>query len=63
VLTALDLGDLSGLRGYVRTANANNREVSSFLVARVNFQLHTEGVGDPSLAREAMPLIRELREK
>ncbi|MBI3038516.1 hypothetical protein HYY75_05615 [bacterium] len=63
VVADIENGDISSLINYVQTANSNNREVSSDLVAKLNFRVFTEG-GLPSSTQDSVKtLISELKTK
>ena len=60
VLAEAKSGSLDTLREYVRTANRNNQEVTSTLIAMLNFHLYTETHQSGSFSGEMRRLLQNL---
>ena len=63
VVADVQSGDLSSLMSYVKTANENNREVSSHLIKKLNFAVFTESTTDEATQNNVKNLVKELKSK
>lgn len=63
LIAEISKGNLAGLIEYVRTANANNREVSADLISKMNFRAFTEAGVSASTQESIKTLINELKKK
>ncbi|MBP7633207.1 hypothetical protein KBA41_03475 [Candidatus Ozemobacteraceae bacterium] len=59
LVSSVENGDLSTLRGYV-AGSKDSADVKKFIVQELNFRLHSEGGLDESLESEASALVLEL---
>lgn len=63
IVADLQNGDISSMMEYVRTANANNREVSADLIGKVNFAIFAENATTASVQELVKNLVSELKTK
>jgi len=63
IVSGVENGDISSLIGYVKTANANNREVSAHLTSKLNVRLFSEGGLSTSIKNSVKNLLNELKSK
>lgn len=63
VVADVSKGDISSLIEYVRTANANNREISADLISKMNFRVFAEAGMSASVQSSVKTLVNELKSK